>query len=100
MVIAEAEAALREPRIKRYLTDQEEAMRFLADVAAIADVVGDVERAPAVSRDRKDDVILETARIGRADVIVMGDDDLLVLREHEGIPIIAPRAFLGQVGAE
>jgi predicted nucleic acid-binding protein len=38
--------------------------------------------------------VLSTAIEGRADAIVTGDADLLVLEEHEGIAIVTPRAFL------
>jgi len=44
-------------------------------------------------RDPKDDKFLELALNGRADVIVSGDADLLVLDGFRGIPIITPAAF-------
>ncbi len=44
-------------------------------------------------RDSTDRVILGTAAAGRADCIVTGDEDLLVLGEYEGVPILSPRAF-------
>ena len=47
-----------------------------------------------VSRDRDDDKVLATAVAGHADIIVTGDDDLLVLREYEGIRILSPRQFV------
>lgn len=50
-------------------------------------------RAP-VSRDADDDVVLATAVAAGADVIVSGDQDLLVIGHHNGIDIVAPRDFL------
>lgn len=47
----------------------------------------------AACRDPKDDKFLELAVNGRADVIVSGDADLLVLDRFRGIPIITPAAF-------
>ena len=47
-----------------------------------------------ICRDRDDDVVLATALAGKADVIVTGDDDLLVLKEFRGIRILSPRQFL------
>lgn len=47
-----------------------------------------------VCRDRTDDVVLATALGAGADVIVTGDQDLLVLRSYEGVSILSPRAFL------
>jgi len=45
-------------------------------------------------RDPKDNMVLEAAVAGLADVIVSGDEDLLVLHPFEGIPIVGPAAFL------
>jgi len=47
-----------------------------------------------VCRDEDDDVVLATALAGKADVIVTGDDDLLVLKRFRGIRIVSPRQFL------
>ena len=51
---------------------------------------------PPVCRDPDDDIVLATALAGRAETIVTGDDDLLVLRSHASIPILTPRQFLGR----
>ena len=50
-----------------------------------------------VCRDREDDKVLATAVAGRADVILTGDDDLLVLGEYRGIRILSPRQFVETV---
>jgi len=47
-----------------------------------------------VCRDKDDDVVLATALAGKADVIVTGDEDLLVLKKFRGIEILSPRQFL------
>ena len=47
-----------------------------------------------VSRDPDDDAVLATALAGRAEIIVTGDDDLLVLKAYQGIRILSPRGFL------
>jgi len=44
-------------------------------------------------RDPDDDKFLALAVNGRADVIVSGDEDLLVLDSFRGIPIVTPAAF-------
>ena len=54
----------------------------------------DPDRPVAVCRDPRDDKFLEVAIAGRADAIVTLDEDLLVLHPFEGIPVIAPSAFL------
>lgn len=47
-----------------------------------------------VCRDADDDVVLATAVAASAAAIVTGDQDLLVLRDYSGIPIISPRTFV------
>ena len=51
-------------------------------------------------RDPQDDKFLEVAVSGKADVLVTGDDDLLVLHPFAGIPILPPAAFLEMLDAE
>jgi uncharacterized protein len=51
-----------------------------------------------VCRDPDDDKVLEVAVSGRADVIVTGDDDLLVLHPFEGVGIVGASAFLARLG--
>jgi hypothetical protein len=50
---------------------------------------------PAVSRDPHDDVYLTCARAGDADVLITGDQDLLVLQVHGRTRILTPAQFLG-----
>jgi putative PIN family toxin of toxin-antitoxin system len=50
--------------------------------------------AKRVCRDEDDDAILALARSSGATCLVSGDDDLLILKTFENIPIITPRAFL------
>lgn len=45
-------------------------------------------------RDREDIKILECARSGASDYIVTGDEDLLSLKEYDGIKIIRSGEFL------
>jgi putative PIN family toxin of toxin-antitoxin system len=54
----------------------------------------------AICRDPNDDMVLATAVAAKANLIVTGDQDLLVLKAYEGIDIIAPRRFLEQLDAE
>lgn len=45
-------------------------------------------------RDRDDVAVLATAVAGKADCIITGDEDLLVLEEYDGISILTPRQWL------
>ncbi|MEX2125820.1 MAG: putative toxin-antitoxin system toxin component, PIN family [Woeseia sp.] len=96
-IIEEVETALALPKIRKYLREADEALRWLADIVAIADLVLDTGNVTGVCRDPGDDVVLAAAVEGRASVIVTGDDDLLTLREYNGIIIVAPRLFLDRI---
>lgn len=82
---------------RRYLTTKfkvptaraDEIIAFLREHAEIVKPMA--VRADAC-RDPNDLAVLGTAVAGRADLLVTGDKDLLVLREHAGIPILTPRA--------
>jgi putative PIN family toxin of toxin-antitoxin system len=67
-------------------------------LAAYVDLCEFVEPEPLskrICRDADDDdVVLATALAGKADVIVTGDEDLLVLKKFRGIEILSPRQFL------
>lgn len=45
-------------------------------------------------RDIKDTKIIACALAGKAEYIVTGDKDLLVLKEYKGVRIVTPKAFL------
>jgi putative PIN family toxin of toxin-antitoxin system len=87
------------PRIRRFkkITDA-----FVADIAAY--LIYQTERVELVSkiklsRDPADDVFLETAVDGSANLLVTGDKtDLLSLRVVEGIPIISAVEAVVQLG--
>jgi uncharacterized protein len=49
--------------------------------------------APGVCRDPDDVKVLSLAKDSKADYIVTGDKDLLVLKKYGGIPILNPRSF-------
>src|SRR4029077_12063025 len=67
---------------------------LLAQLNEEAEIVTPAELRGGVCRDEDDDVVLATALAGKADVIVMGDEDLLVLKKFRGIEILSPRQFL------
>jgi putative PIN family toxin of toxin-antitoxin system len=50
-----------------------------------------------ICRDSDDDQVLATAMAAKADVIVTGDQDLLVLGKYAGIRILSPRQWLEQL---
>jgi putative PIN family toxin of toxin-antitoxin system len=57
------------------------------------EIVEPVALEAQVCRDAADDVILGTAIAARADAIVTGDRNLLVLERFRDIAIVSPRGF-------
>lgn len=82
-------------RVKYSLTDS--GLRAVIRLIVLrSELVRPNERV-AVCRDPKDDMFLEVAAAGNADVIVSGDEDLLILDPYAGIPIVSPGRFLAML---
>jgi putative PIN family toxin of toxin-antitoxin system len=92
--LGEFVSVIRRPRIQRKygVTNEEIDDVFLAILNQGSRVVP--QRQITVCCDPKDNMVLEAAVAGNADVIVSGDMDLLVLNPFEGISIVGPSAFL------
>jgi uncharacterized protein len=92
-IVWEVFEVLRRPELTRkYRGLARENLQTILDILAQAEVVtlGDI---PAVSRDPKDDKFLATAAQAGADYLVSEDQDLLVLREYEGVRIVDAATF-------
>ena len=93
-LLAELVDALNRPRISnKYGITPDDVLTVLTLIDLRGEFVVSQRRITAC-RDTKDNQVLEAATAGTADVIVSGDDDLLVLNPFEGIPIIVPSDFL------
>ena len=57
-------------------------------------IIESTRKLNVVPRDPDDNMIVECAVDGRANYIVTGDKDLLVLERYEGVEIIKPAVFL------
>ncbi len=64
------------------------------ELLGTAELVEPAEVPPGIVRDEKDRFILACAVGGRADTIVSGDKDLVVLSVYEGIPVMTADQFL------
>ena len=53
-----------------------------------------------VCRDADDDEVLATALAAKAEIILTGDKDLLVLKGFQGIKIFSPRQFVEWMDAQ
>lgn len=82
------------PRIaERLHLDEKEVAAILGALLSQAQVAPGRLRLPGVTRDPKDDAVVACGREGEVDYIVSGDQDLLVLGEHEDIQIVTARQF-------
>ena len=72
---------------------------FLQRLEPLIEIVPVIQRIKAC-RDPRDDKFLEAAVNGRADVIISGDKDLLVLHPFRGIAILSPSHYLARVAED
>ena len=90
--LAELVEVLWRPKFDRYLTP-EDRDRFLMVLAGVTRKVH-ITRQFDVCRDPRDNKFLDLAFNGKANALLTGDQDLLVLREFQGVPIVAASDFL------
>ena len=62
----------------------------MAELRQLAEVIEPPPLPQPVCRDPDDDEVLALAIAAQADLIVSGDNDLLVLLQFNGIPIVSP----------
>lgn len=88
---------LHRPRLRVKYGLSESALRAVIRLVVLRSELVQPDEQVAVCRDPKDDKFLEVAVAGQADVIVSGDEDLLVLDPYAGIPIVSPSKFLAML---
>jgi len=91
----ELNETLQRKKFERYVTAEQREEFLIALVQSAALV--EVRETVSICRDPKDNHIFELAVSGKADVIVTGDADLLVLHPFRGIAILNPQGFLKSV---
>lgn len=91
-LLQELARVLHYPRLQRYY-DAPQRDRFVALVAALSEVVELPADIPAICCDPDNDRVIACAVVGRADVIVSGDKDLLTLKQVGRIPILTAAEF-------
>ena len=86
-ILAEVAVNL-EKKLKLPLKKIRDITDYLKDIATLEHPAKLTEQ---ICRDKTDDIIL--AESSKADYIITGDDDLLMLQEYKTTPIITPRRF-------
>lgn len=77
---------------KTKLTKKERA-EVGAELVATTNIVEPIPLLMPVCRDPDNDMILATAKMANADCIITGDQDLLELKNYEGVAILSPKDF-------
>jgi putative PIN family toxin of toxin-antitoxin system len=96
-LLGEITSVLKRPRLRKYLST-DEALRFVADLAAQTILLTDPPGPPAVCRDPNDDYLVALATARHADAIVSGDPDLhAVDTEQLDIEILTPRQLVDRL---
>jgi uncharacterized protein len=91
LILKELVHVLSRPKFKM---SKEEIDRIILALTRSAEVVSVKSKLEAVKEDPKDDMIIETAYDGSADMIVTGDNHLLTLQDFRGIRIVTVRNML------
>ena len=95
-----ADVLTRPSATKRLALIDRQAREVLLDHIAAAQVIDVVPLPEPVCRDPDDDVVLALVLAASADLIVSGDNDLLVLEQFEGVPIVNTAQALHRLGVD
>lgn len=93
-IIDEVLLALAYPKVRRHVRGDIDLESWFEDIVALADLVAGDYELHGVSQDPDDDKYVAAAVEGRAAFVVTGDPDLLDIKQHAGVRIVTPRAFL------
>jgi putative PIN family toxin of toxin-antitoxin system len=91
-ILGELQDIFNRPKFDKYSSKQVR-NEFLNDFLTVVENVEIVQKI-TICRDRKDDKFLELAVNGKADYIITGDQDLLVLNPFQDIAIISVSDYL------
>ena len=91
LILKELITVLRRPKFK---TPEDEIQKIIIALLRSSEVIKVKSKFTEVKEDPKDDMIINTAYDGRADVIVSGDNHLLELKNFRGIKIITVDCML------
>jgi uncharacterized protein len=88
---------LNRPHLRRKYSIQDEDVQTLLALLLLRGEAVKITQTLHLCRDPKDDKFLDVAVAGAANVIVTGDEDLLVLGAVAGIPTVTPSTFLASI---
>ena len=95
LLLTELGRALGYPKVRKYLKASDETIAsLLKRFTTVAILIEPQLVLDVIQRDQPDNRVLECAKAAGAGYIVTGDDDLLELKEYEGIVILSPAEFI------
>ena len=80
-------------RYPKFGLSSDDARELLADYLPYCEVIERIERCAILCRDPRDQEFLNLAESGRADVLVSGDQDLVVLARQTTFLIESPEGY-------
>ncbi len=94
IVISEQIVSEVEKNLSKKIRLPKKTARSIADyLRDVMEIVEPESIDTSVCRDKDDIAIIGTALQGKAEIIITGDDDLLVLKKYRAVKIITPREF-------
>lgn len=91
-LLAELEDVLMRPQFRRYFTVQE-AQRAIERIKKRSKAISTEFQLKTICRDPKDDYLLALAEAAKAQLLITGDADLLVLKKYGKTNILKPADF-------
>jgi uncharacterized protein len=98
-IIDEVLHALAYPKVRKHVRSGIDPGSWFENIVALADLVAGRYQLHGVSLDPDDDKYVAAAVEGGAAFVVTGDPDLLHIKQHAGVRIVTPRAFLDLLGS-
>jgi len=90
-LLLEIKLVTQRPHLRKYFPkDKVETLIKLLQIIAENNKL---KKIPSICRDPKDDFLLELAKASKADYLITGDKDLLVLRRYGKTEIISAKEF-------
>lgn len=82
---------------KKYLSEkisQQKLTGFINELSLLVEKLDPLmDSVPRFGRDYKDDYLIAYSIVNKADYLVTGDEDLLVIKEIENLKIVSPAEF-------
>lgn len=97
LILKELTAVMRRPKFN---INEDEIQKTISALIRTADAINVKTKIKAVKEDPNDDMIIETAIDGCADIIVTGDNHLLAVKNFRGVKIVTVEKMLAHLNSE